>query len=762
MKKYSLKKSSEIPLVDSINNRITDVNDEFIRLSGFSRDEIIGRSVTDLGCMLRVHSQVQLADIKDKCRIHFFHKNLRPGEVLVSGTLHGLQKTYRFFPISQQIIKDVLLYSKNSLSEMADVSMIYTCEGVVLAANDRFMDWEHGQNHSGVDLIGKTLEELYDENAYRLLYQDLEELKREGKAVHTREIKRKERDGSFTYWDRTMIPIYNNGKIKYIVHSGTDVTKTVLDRIRLEEQRQELEAIIQNMSDGVFLFDQGKHATPLNRRAREFLYNPESVNKIGDAKDTKYFDMDGKQIQIGDLTPSMVLQGETIQSFYLRVQRPDGEFYYSVSGSPIYDNDGRVKQAIVCTRDITEQTRYEENLLLASQYHLMNNIIEKMDLGCTIASYPDFKIKFINEKSYRDLQKINPEAGSSSVIGKDVFDIFRYKAEEKIEKQGIIKELEKSSSGFYETIHAAAVDRYYKRIYQPLYGLNNQFTDVFLISMDITDEVLEKNKIAETLRIQEEIFTNISHELKTPLSVIFSANQVLNLSIQDHLEGMDKNSIVRYTEIIRQNCYRFTKLINNIIDLSKNDFGYYKLYSSNENIVDIVGRIVESVREHVRARGLTISFHSDVKEKIMACDPEKIERILLNLITNAIKFSNTGKEISIHVADKTDRVQISVKDAGVGIDKEHLKSIFGRFYQVDKSMARNAEGSGIGLSLVKMLVELHGGSISVDSEIGKGSVFTVELPVKEIEHSAVVRKINDMRNTAELINIEFSDIYQND
>lgn len=109
--------------------------------------------------------------------------------------------------------------------------------------------------------------------------------------------------------------------------------------------------------------------------------------------------------------------------------------------------------------------------------------------------------------------------------------------------------------------------------------------------------------------------------------------------------------------------------------------------------------------------------------------------------------------------DKSDTVEISVKDAGIGIDKKYLNNIFGRFQQVDKSLTRNAEGCGIGLSLVKSIVEMHGGKITVDSEVGVGSVFKIELPVKTTENVKVIKQNKIMNNKIDMINVEFSDIY---
>ena len=168
--------------------------------------------------------------------------------------------------------------------------------------------------------------------------------------------------------------------------------------------------------------------------------------------------------------------------------------------------------------------------------------------------------------------------------------------------------------------------------------------------------------------------------------------------------------------IIKQNCYRFTKLVNNIIDVSKIESGFLKLNLSNENIVNIIENIVQSVSDYIKVKGLNIVFDTNTEEKIIACDPDKVERIIINLISNAIKFTNASGSIFVNIIDKGDTVEISVKDTGIGMDKKHLNNIFKRFHQVDKSLSRNTEGSGIGLSLVRSIVKLHGGKISAESK----------------------------------------------
>ena len=142
----------------------------------------------------------------------------------------------------------------------------------------------------------------------------------------------------------------------------------------------------------------------------------------------------------------------------------------------------------------------------------------------------------------------------------------------------------------------------------------------------------------------------------------------------------------------------------------------------------------------------------------MAVDIDKKERIMLNLISNAIKFSPKGSNIYIDIEDKNEYVHIIVRDCGSGIDKKHLNTIFHKYHKVDNDINKNTEGSGIGLALVKIMVELVGGSISVESEIGKGTSFTVRLPVKVLDESEAMKVPNTLDKTIDHINIEFSDI----
>ena len=286
--------------------------------------------------------------------------------------------------------------------------------------------------------------------------------------------------------------------------------------------------------------------------------------------------------------------------------------------------------------------------------------------------------------------------------------------------------------------------------------------ELIIANKELTFQNREKEKRAAELIIankaQGEFLVNISHELKTPLNVIFSTAQLFDMYCKRGSLDQKKDKIITYIESIKQNSYRLSKLINNIVDLSKIEAGFFKLNLSNSNIVTVVEEIVMSVTTLTDSKGLKIIFDTDVEEKIIACDTEKIERIVLNLISNAIKFTDKGDEIFVVIKDGKEFVEISVEDNGIGIEEKYLDIIFDRFKQVDKSLSRNTEGTGVGLSLVKSIVELHGGSIYAQSEFGKGSKFTVLLPATKISHESKLYNSN-VRSENENILVELSDIY---
>ncbi|QAT40625.1 hybrid sensor histidine kinase/response regulator [Clostridium sp. JN-9] len=279
-------------------------------------------------------------------------------------------------------------------------------------------------------------------------------------------------------------------------------------------------------------------------------------------------------------------------------------------------------------------------------------------------------------------------------------------------------------------------------------------------------KVMKRNQKLDEIkkydRIKTEFFANISHELRTPISVIFSALQIHELKLKQSFSEDSSIDMFKYTKIMKQNCYRLLRLVNNLIDITKIDAGFFTINETNINIVDLIEEIISSVDDYIKNKGLSITFDTDVEEKIIGCDPDKIERIILNLLSNAVKFTPSGGKITVTIEDGKEYICIRVKDTGRGIPKDKLNSIFKRFVQVDKSLARDHEGSGIGLSLVKELVELHGGTILAKSKVGCGSEFIIHLPCKLAHGNADNKNVHVdtiSKNSIEKINLEFSDIY---
>ncbi|OFI01515.1 sensor histidine kinase TmoS [Clostridium acetireducens DSM 10703] len=269
------------------------------------------------------------------------------------------------------------------------------------------------------------------------------------------------------------------------------------------------------------------------------------------------------------------------------------------------------------------------------------------------------------------------------------------------------------------------------------------------------ENTLKKYKYQNKLKV--EFLANICHELRTPLNIILSAIQLIDLSLKKlNSKCLFNSKTKKYFSNVKQNCLRLLKIINNLIDITKIDAGYFKVNFTNNNIVSVIEDVVLSAVPYVENKSINLIFDTNVEEKIMAFDVDKIERIILNLISNSVKFTNPNGTIFVNLIDKENFILISIKDTGIGIPKDKLNTIFNRYKQVDNNLHKNHQGSGIGLSLVKSLVHMHNGNIFVKSDYGKGCEFIIKLPVKLVSINKIDNEIKN--NKFNNINIELSDM----
>lgn len=283
---------------------------------------------------------------------------------------------------------------------------------------------------------------------------------------------------------------------------------------------------------------------------------------------------------------------------------------------------------------------------------------------------------------------------------------------------------------------------------------------VFIVSrkQQVLINKIEKSKTEaeNALKIREDFMYTISHEFKTPLNVIYSAVQVMELVFQDDIP----NNVKKYIKSIKQNTFRQMKLVNNLLDLTKIESGYMEIFEKSVDIMNLTELIVQSVYVYADQKKVKINFMPFIKNKIVVLDEGKYERILLNLISNAIKFTPEGKSIYIKISEKNNDIKIEIIDEGVGIPKEKQEFIFKRFVQVDNTLTRKVEGTGIGLSIVKLLISLLEWEISLDSQEGIGSNFTITIPNKKIySNTEVYTSDLCIKSNTHNVDVELSDIY---
>jgi signal transduction histidine kinase/DNA-binding response OmpR family regulator len=250
---------------------------------------------------------------------------------------------------------------------------------------------------------------------------------------------------------------------------------------------------------------------------------------------------------------------------------------------------------------------------------------------------------------------------------------------------------------------------------------------------DLKMREFESAQLKKVDHLKSRFFANISHEFRTPITLIKGPLEKLFTMIKD--KAMQKE-----LTIMQRNANRLHRLINQLLDMSALEAGKLELNTSTQDIVRLVRYFVQSFESQAKLKEIELSFTSETNELYAVIDKDKIEDIVYNLLSNALKFTKKCGEVKVHVAmrqqpnEHADKwFEIRVSDTGIGIPADRLVHIFDRFYQVDDSFIREAQGSGIGLSLTKELVELHKGSINVNSTPGIGSIFTVRLPVSQVD-----------------------------
>ena len=421
------------------------------------------------------------------------------------------------------------------------------------------------------------------------------------------------------------------------------------------------------------------------------------------------------------------------------IKRPNRNLYYN-----LLDEREKLKQNIEKIEEVNFNMEYYKIIY--------EQLLKNMPSGIIISH--KHKIMFVNNKVLK-LFKLDSE---ENIINKNISDLIYKEDREKYDKT--IKSIDKNEKkesvihtrfSYNNVMFEAQEIRFYETVHQKTFQVSIIDSIEDKIKLEDAKRELQLRDVMEKTR--DEVLSNISHEFKTPVNVIYSTFQIQDLNLQKE----DYDKILEFNKLIKQNCNRLIRLINNFIDSTKLENNKVEIHKKRVNIVSITEDITMSVINFAKRQKIDVVFDAEQEELYCDIDIDQMERIMLNILSNAIKYNKPNGNIDVIVKDRKEKVYIDVIDSGIGIPKDRINTIFDRFERMENKNAVIKEGSGIGLSIVKKLVDALDGEINIESEVDKGT--TVRLIFKKSKNQNGIEEVYDIsQHLEEKVNLEMSDI----
>lgn len=385
----------------------------------------------------------------------------------------------------------------------------------------------------------------------------------------------------------------------------------------------------------------------------------------------------------------------------------------------------------------------DTNIMIEKSESNYNKLIDSVYDGVLLFSKN--KLQYINKAGLKLLNDVNKENIIGISLEKFILDNFNFTLQPGTEKEMCISDLKLNNADIMVTLFIIDIDENNKLLYAHDVTELNKTKDM-------------KNKLEKYLKEEElknQFFSNISHELRTPINLIYSAIQLNEIYLkQKKVDNISKNN-----EIIRQNSLRLIRTINNFIDTNRVSEGYLKPDFKIYNIVEVVENITIACNKYVDRAEIGLTFDSEKEELFVRCDKDMIERIILNIMSNSVKYGQKGSHINVNIGiEESNLVTIKIENNGNRIDEDTIPHIFDKFTRINKSLNRPKEGSGLGLFLSKSLTELQGGELALELD-EKENLFVINFPIACDVNSSDVNCDLEINNIEEKVDIEFSDIY---
>jgi PAS domain S-box-containing protein len=512
-------------------------------------------------------------------------------------------------------------------------------------------------------------------------------------------------------------------------------------RLPPEKQQGFIDALLENVEDGIVACDAEGVLTVFNHAARELHGLPERHIPAEDwAEHYDLFQPDGKtRLRKEEIPLYRALQGEQVRDAEM-VIAPKGGAARAVlaSGGPIYGPGGEKLGAVVVMRDYTERKvarealRHESSLLHA----LMDNIPDAI-------YFKDAEGRFVRVNRHA------PYRGNKApeeVVGKTDFDFFAeaharaaHEDEQRIVRTGrpLVDKEEKE-------VYPDGSTTWLSTTKVPVFDSEGRVTGIVGISRDITErkraleagielarEQAARAEAERANRLKDEFLATLSHELRTPLTAILGWAKMLDDGFVR--EEMRADAL----GIIYRNARSQAQLIDDLLDVSRIITGKLRIEVRPVDLAPVVEAAVAVVRPAASAKRVQLQTVFEPGTGLIAGDPERLQQVVWNLLSNAVKFTPNGGRVQVRLGRANSRVEVAVSDTGAGIAPEFLPHVFDRFRQADMGTTRRHGGLGLGLAIVRHLVELHGGTVGAESAgEGLGTTFTVRLPVMKPSDAA--------------------------